>query len=185
MLCPSGTRSEQLRCAEEPRHAVDAWMSTPGRGTGCSWPSRQNPVGPRAAAVPEGLWDPTASREVPGLSPLPLNVAELRAQGVRRAAPCPFRQLRGCTYLLVPRCPPASPGWGGSSATHNREQAVGGGATAPGDTFRWEGQDVGAWDEGTARGQSGGSSPSPVGLAALRGQQVPPAAWWHWGRARV
>lgn len=48
------------------------------------------------------------------------------------APPCPHRAAweRG-TYLLGPHCQPASPGWGGSSATHKWERVVSGRAVPP------------------------------------------------------
>lgn len=85
-------------------------------------------VPPRRCCAPPGPFPASRSHRcderMPGLSlnyvlwlSAPLSAAIPSPPGV----PCPWG---GCTYLPVPRCPPASPGWGGSSATHNRQRAV-------------------------------------------------------------
>lgn len=52
--------------------------------------------------------------------------------------PCPRRAAgEGGTYLLGPRCRPASPGWGGSSATHKRDGGVRAGPAPPPEPFLW------------------------------------------------
>lgn len=75
--------------------------------------------------------------------------------------PCPRRAAgRRGTYLLCPRCRPASPGWGGSSARHKREQAVSGGAVTP------EPPPRGTARFGPARGAGEGPARTAPGPAA-------------------
>lgn len=81
---------------------------------------------PAKAAPSVGFFANKPPRGSPGdatTSPVtPRGVLSPRSRGAAR---------EGGTYLLGPRCRPASLGWGGSSARHKREQAVSGGAVPP------------------------------------------------------